>query len=280
MKFLYFCFVIYMTIIPVHAQSLIFNTSTEGGQFYAFKNGSLEGLSWIGHNATVNYELGDIITFTALPYLYYEVYKVCDDPMTECLTYQNYVYTVTGTLPDAMIASFKKPNQSTIIFNVTGQGQFIVFNGGDLVVSASKGFNGSASFKNGDVLTIMGYADQNNSLYSICDVPQTECNNLSTQVLIVENSDLLPDAMIATFSSNNYITIADMEAQLIYDYNSTTGTYSGIPNGTIFDTILRDNGYCPGDCSVGDMLRFISDNIYNFWILTFCGVLWRAWSLP
>lgn len=66
-----------------------------------------------------------------------------------------------------------------------------------------------------------------------------------------------------------------------YDPNQTNGTYSTVPNGTGFDTLLRDDGLCTtgSTCTGGDVIEYLTRHINDLFMITMLIVLYRLWSM-
>ena len=216
---------------------LIFEVIGTGGSFYAYKNGSLEGMATPGTTATVNYRVGDQISFHAYPDVGYIVSSVCDYPNTECQTLEWYSYTVTGQLPVSMKAWFSlagtptptptptptstpgptptptptstptptpTPTPSSImplIFEVSGEGQFYVYKNSNLEGLATPGYNVIVNYSLNDEIMWLAYPYLNYHVISVCDHPQTECRPTGGYSGIVTGQ--LPERMIATFGLNS-----------------------------------------------------------------------------
>lgn len=78
------------------------------GSVFVYKNGSLIGTALPGIPVTATYVIGDTIAFQAYPDHGWMLESMCDYPQTECRTDLIYSYTVTGQLPQRMIATFKE----------------------------------------------------------------------------------------------------------------------------------------------------------------------------
>jgi hypothetical protein len=218
---------------------IIFNASNYGGEFRAFRNGELIVDAYYGHNMTGYFNLGDILSMVVTPYDGYSVLSVCDVPYTECQTTTTYVYEVVGALPNAMIVTYKNAPTTymNVVFNVSGQGQLLVFRDGDLVASASKGYNATGNFRIGNIISIIAQPDHNNSLISLCDVPYTECINTSNNVFEVVGT--LPNAMIATFTNNNLET--GLTSKPIFGHNTYNWTLPDWINNLLSSTGFSQN---------------------------------------
>lgn len=248
------------------------------GQFYVFKNGDLVSLATPGHSVNVVYYIGDAIGFVAYAYQNSVLVSVCDVPQTECLTDTSYAYTITGNGSIQMVATFIKTNMDMPVeFIPNNNGQVYIFQNMDLVGLATPGFNVTVNYRYGDQIGWQAYPYINETFIDVCDIPFTECTNISWGNYTVIGT--LPDSLVFNFSKNRLSGFETYGADGTYDPNGT-GIYSNVPNGSILDGLLKDDGLCiSGACTASDIVEWTDRHILDLWLLTFMIVLYRLWSL-
>jgi len=239
--------------------SMIVTFQTVGqGQFYVFKNGQLEALATPNYSVSVGYVVNDTIGFVAYPYINNYIGSVCDVPYTECKTDSAYSYTVVGQLPEKMIVTFLPTLKNMpVSFQVVGNGQVYIFKNNDMVGLSTRGTNISINYNQFDYLGFQTYPYLNESLISVCDVPYTECNNLTY---------------------GNYKVIGQLPEKLIFTFS--TNISSGYENRTKIDNPLIVSDIAIGNETIQSIIDTFRQYIDVYYIVGIILFLFKLYTLP
>lgn len=239
------------------------------GQFFAVKNGIEQGVASPGTPITVNYQIGDSIAFYTIPYEGNNLISVCDYPQTECQTLEYYSYTVTGQLPQKMIAVFSAytptptPTVTTTPTPASTQSPVIPDPGIWSVSAYRTGDNLDVSACSGSTLGYFYMTTPSNQHKYATYIDPNQCSNFTLPVYDMTASEGEGIWTLSIFDNNDLLQ-SKAFFQIILENNIIISFNSNPSGANVFvNNIYECTTPCNKTISAGDLSVLFTKIGYN-----------------